>query len=113
MDTNQTTPASVVADTIPAVAAKETIHRMNLREFLAKTEGRLVGLDFVKADGSDRKMTARYGVHKHLRGGVNTVEGIDRPYVTMFDMNAVGYRAVNLATVSCVRSNGRVIEVIG
>ena len=111
MDTTSTIVDINIASAKPV--AKETIHRMNLREFLTRNAGQLVGLDFVKADGSDRKITARLGVRKHLRGGVNTVEGQDRPYITMFDMSVLGYRAVNLATVSCVRSNGRAMAVIG
>ena len=89
------------------------IHRVNLRQFLESRDGQLVGLDFIKADGADRKMTCRLGVRKHLKGGVNTVEGADRPYLVMFDMQAAGYRSVNLATVTCVRANRRTYEVIG
>lgn len=112
MDTIQTNTA---VENVPTVAPKtpEQIHRVNLREFLRSTGGKLVGIDFVKADGSDRFMIARLGVRKHLKGRVNTVEGTDRPYLTMFDMDVAGYRSVNLATVSCVRSSGRRYDVIG
>ena len=102
-----TAPAAIQAQ------ADNEIHRVNLREFLRSANGSLVGLEFTKLDGSERKMAARLGVRKHLKGGVNTVEAQDRPYMVMFDMQAKGYRAVNLATVSCVRANRRVYRVVG
>jgi hypothetical protein len=53
------------------------------------------------------------GVRKHLNGGKNTVEAQSRPYLTMFDMKNSGYRAVNLATVSRVRANGKEFAIVG
>jgi hypothetical protein len=52
-------------------------------------------------------------VRKHLNGGKNTVEAQSRPYLTLFDMKNSGYRAVNLATVSRVRANGKEFAVVG
>ena len=72
----------------------------------------MFGVNFTKKDGSDRKMLAKLGVHKYLKGGQNKVVKCENNYVTVFDMKAVGYRTVNLATVKSLRVRGVEYEVI-
>lgn len=46
------------------------VHRINLKDLLHKQVGRFVGVDFIKKDGSARKLNGRLGVVvKHLKGG--------------------------------------------
>lgn len=103
--------------TVSAVArpAKQTadLRRVHLQDFLVKQAGRFVGLDFVKVDGSDRSLSGRLGVRKHLKGGTSTVSGSDRPYLVVYDVKAKGYRAVNLETVSVVRAQNTVYTILG
>lgn len=89
------------------------LHRVNLEQFLRKQVGRFVGLDFVKVDGTGRSLNGRLGVTKHLKGGTNTVQANDRPYLVVYDVKTPGYRAVNLATVSMVRAQNTRYHVIG
>jgi len=86
--------------------------RENLKEALKNTKGRFFGVEFYKKDGSVRRMNARLGVKKHLRGGTNKVEAPDRPYVTVFDIPTKGYRTVNLHTVTKVHLDGEEYEVV-
>ena len=60
-----------------------------------------------------RKLNGRLGVRAHLRGGVNTTVADSRPYVTVFDVRALEYRAVNMATVCSVRADRHVYSIIG
>ena len=52
---------------------------------------------FLKKDGSVRKMNARVGVTKHLKGGESTLDATK--YVTVFDVTKGEYRAVNRETI--------------
>lgn len=89
------------------------VHRTYLRDFLYARKGRFVSLDFIKVDGSQRKLTGRLGVKKFTRGGVNPAIRQDRPYLVVYDTQKKGYRNVNLDTVSCVRCNHVEHSVIG
>lgn len=101
-------PTSV--DQVPSVSAASpasnpALHRVNLKDFLYHLKGGFVSVDYVKCDGSKRTLVGRLEVRKHLKGGVNKTVALDRPYLTMYDVQNNGYRTVNLATVSKVRAN--------
>lgn len=91
---------------IPAVSE---IHRVNLRAFLASQGGKFVAIDFFKKDGAQRSMTCRLNVED--AGGQNNVEALDRPYLTVFDVQAGGFRTINLSTVYRLRANGAVYDI--
>ena len=100
------------AKKVPAPLIYGEIHRTRVREFLRQQEGKFVRVDFVKKDGSERTLVGRLGVTSLLKGGVNNVERLDRPYITMFDAQTNGYRAVNLATVQQVHAARKCLTVI-
>lgn len=79
-------------------------HRLEiLNQIVAETKGRIFSATFIKKDGTPRNITARLGVHKNQHGGTNTLAGYEQ-YITVFDMQADGYRALNLETlkrISC------------
>lgn len=91
----------------------QNLHRVQLKSFLKSLGGKFVSLEFVKLDGSVRKLTGRFGVKAHLAGGENLVEAEDRPYLTVFDTVAKGYRTINLATVKNVRACNRTFAIVG
>lgn len=111
----QTVPAEKAASAVTAAKAETQIqiHRVNLKEFLRAQADRFLTVEFVKQDGSYRKLTGRFQVRKHLKGGDNKTVAIDRPYMTIFDVQAAGYRTINLETVSKVRACGMDLSVIG
>ncbi len=88
------------------------IDRVNLKEFIEKTNGKLFAVIFTKKDGTKRKMVARLGVKKNLKGGFNSLEGKSKPYKTVYDVQAKGYRAVNLKTTEEVHVNGEIWKVV-
>ena len=92
---------------------QKELHRVNLGKFLTAQSGKFVGVDFIKQDGCHRSLNGRLGVRKYLSGGQNKVEAADRPYLVVYDVKTAGYRAVNLATVSCVRAQNCVFSLVG
>lgn len=67
------------------------------------SRGRVFGISFVKKDGSTRKMTARLGVTKYLKGTGTRV--ITKPEnLVVFDMVVREYRTVPLSNVFEIRS---------
>jgi hypothetical protein len=99
-------------DAADQVVPAEKLHRMNLKSFLEGLNGKMVGIDFIKQDGSARALTGRLGVTAPLKGGQNKVEAPDRPYLTVYEVGT-GYRTVNLETTSRVRANGKVYDIVG
>lgn len=83
---------------------------------LRDTKGRLFTVTFVKKDGSERKLTGRLGVTKHLVGGENTVKHL-KQYLTVaeFGNKSVGgkvvYRNVNLESILSAKIGGKVYVV--
>ena len=77
---------------------------MFIESVLKATQGKFFTVVFVKKDGTTRVMNARLGVSKHLKGGQSTLDSAQ--YLTVYDMQAEGYRAVNLSTIISVTCGG-------
>jgi len=75
-----------------------------LDEIILNSGGKFVTITFTKKDGSERVLTGRLGVTKHLKGGVSTLNADQ--YITIYDVQSEGYRAVNRATIKSVKCNG-------
>lgn len=108
----QQTTAIQTPTTLPN-AATMSLHRLKLSELLAAQAGKFVGIDFIKKNGFARSLNGRLGVHKHLAGGEATVGTPAQVYLTVFDVQRRGYRAVNLATVRRVRARNTTWEIVG
>ena len=73
-----------------------------LRNLLDNTKGKLFSVHFIKKDGSLREMVCRNEVTKGTVGGSNGHE--DKPHLyTVYDVQAQGFRSVNLTTVKRVK----------
>ena len=114
-DTNTVTSETILnaAGIIQSVREPVNLSRVNLKNFIESQDGRILSLDYIKVDGNKRKLIGRLGVKSHLKGGINKVMRIDRPYLTMFDMQAKEYRTVRLDTVSSVRAKGVTYIITG
>ena len=75
-----------------------------LDKLILESKGRFVSVTFKKKDNTLRTLNGRLGVSKHLRGGVSTLN--PETYITLYDMAAKGYRAVNRATIQSVTIGG-------
>ena len=70
-----------------------------LRKMIESSGGKFINVEFVKKDGTHRKLNARMGVVKHLRGGQSTTAHKSN-LITVFDVQKNAYRSVNLDTVT-------------
>lgn len=77
---------------------------LSLSTVLENTNGRFFTVEFTKKDGTVRKMNARLGVKKHLKGGDCTLNR--EQFIIVFDMQAKGYRAINRDTILTVSCDG-------
>jgi hypothetical protein len=90
------------------------LNRNKLADVVRGTNGGFFGVDFIKKDGTLRRMTCRKGVYKveELKGKGSTVDRPDTPYVTVWDVVKRAYRVINLQTVQALRFNGNEFVVL-
>ena len=80
---------------------------MKIDDLLLSSDGKMVSVQFVKKDGTLRTLNGRLGVKKHLKGGVSTLD--HNQYVTIYDVQNKGYRAVNRKTIVGLRIGGLIV----
>lgn len=78
---------------------------MNKEKIIELVGNKFFTISFIKKDGTLRKMNARLGVTKHLKGGKKSYNPDDFNYLTVFDLAKKQYRTVNLNTVKEVKAN--------
>ena len=71
---------------------------MNRDQILA-TNGRFFSVSFIKKDGTTRKMTARLGVKKDIKGVGLKFNPTERNLIVVFDIHKKAYRMINLSTI--------------
>ena len=77
-----------------------------LDKIIESTNGRFFTVCFVKKDNTERLLTGRLGVTKHLKGGKSTID--NTKYITVYDTRAKGYRAINRDTIKFIHFQGKV-----
>lgn len=87
------------------------VSRFKTDEIIKSTNGKIFSCEFIKKDGSLRKMVARLGVAKNLKGGKNG-ESEKNSLITVYDMVANAYRMINLETLTALKVAGVSYEVI-
>lgn len=87
------------------------VSRFKVDEVIKSTHGKIFSCEFIKKDGSLRKMVARLGVAKNLKGGSNGASA-KNSLVTVFDMVACSYRMINLSTLTALRVAGVNYKVV-
>ena len=80
-------------------------------EAIEATRGKIFSCTFIKKNGAARKMIARLGVHKHLKGGDNGA-GSHNSLITVYDMVIGAYRMVNLETLTNLKASGNSYQVV-
>lgn len=88
------------------------VNRFKVVSLLNDCEGKFVSIVFTKKDGTIRKLTGRLGVRSYLKGGENRTVRDDNSYLTVFDVQKLAYRTVNLETVHSIRAKGTLYEVV-
>lgn len=92
----------------------KTIKRAEAAEMIRQSNGAIFGVDFIKrTTGELRKMTARLGVKKHLKGGVAAYDAAAKDLIFVYDLTAEGYRTIALDAITELRIGGEQYSVEG
>ena len=78
---------------------------MNTKQWIESTRGRFFTVEFVKKDGSNRKMLARTGVKKGLVGAGRSTQ-LAENLLCVYDVQAKDYRTVNCDNVISFKCGG-------
>ena len=97
-----------MTNTDPSARAetKETV----VNALVKQTKGRFFAVEFIKKNGERRKMIARTGVTRHLKGGERSYDPEPVGNFIVFDTVAKGYRTINMSTVVSMTVNGERIN---
>lgn len=83
----------------------QTFDLKDAKRKLQNSNGRLFWVIFVKKDGTTRRMLARLGVKKYLRGGSLAYDPDKYGLLVVFDMQKCAYRMINLNTIKYAQVN--------
>jgi len=78
------------------------MNRLQKKSLIDFIGPRIFTVTFTKKNGDLRKMNCRLGVRSPLKGGENTTRYLPQ-YLTVFDMQKLAYRNVNLDTILDVK----------
>ena len=68
--------------------------------------GKIFFVEFLKKDGSSRRMTARRSVRKGVNGKGMNYSPLGKGMLTVFDMDKGEFRMVNLTKIKTFSANG-------
>jgi hypothetical protein len=68
--------------------------------------GKIFKVSFIKKDNTERTMVCRFGVTKHLCGGVNPCAHMEN-IITVFNMQKNRYRNINIETIKSIKGCGK------
>ena len=72
-------------------------------------DGKFFGVEFVKrTTGEMRQMQARIGVTKHLKGGAKKFDDASKNLLTVFSMDANGYRSIPIDAIQSLTVKGTI-----
>lgn len=69
-------------------------------------DGKIFSATFTKADGTERRVVARLGVTKHLKGTGKKFDDAEKNIVTCWDFTCSGYRSFRVDRLHSVRAHG-------
>lgn len=78
-----------------------------LKEVLA-TDGKFFSVEFIKKDGSYRKMNCRIGVKKGVKGTGMSYDPIKNGVLPVWDLQKDAFRMINLKTIKKI--NGKKVS---
>lgn len=97
------------------MSKSKTIRTVARQHFLSafmheSNDGRIFTIEFVKKDGSLRKLNGRRGVRQGTNGRGMKYNPIKRGLLPVFDMQKMGWRMVNFDTIVSYTIHGRKVE---
>lgn len=86
----------------------QRVHVTRAAEVLKSSGGHIFSVTFRKrTNGEIRKMVARFGVAKNLKGTGQRFSTAEKGLLTVFDMEKHAYRMINLPDLISARINGQ------
>ena len=85
--------------------------KKELKDLKVLVANKIFSVVFTKKDGSDREMVCRLGVTKHLKGGEKSYDSDALNYLTVYDMQAEGYRTINVNTLKKIKVDGVTYDI--
>lgn len=82
------------------------MNTQSITELIKSTKGKFFSVEFVKRDGSVRKMTARLGVRKGITGKGLAFNPAERDLMVVWATDKKNYRFINLKTITALKVNG-------
>ena len=79
---------------------------MKIKDMKKLLGNKFFTVTFTKKDGSLRKMNARLGVTKHLKGGTKRYDAEARNMLTVFDVTKGAYRTVKVDNIKQIKAKG-------
>lgn len=89
----------------------KVLSRVRLEGKLKDNNGKFFACEFLRKDGSLRKMSCRTGVKKHLKGGKNNSQKDSNGLIVVWDREVEQYRTLNLETVISINMRGEKYRV--
>lgn len=90
----------------------KTIDTIKAAELMSDTNGQVFSAVFTKKDGTDRHMTCRTKVTKHLKGVGAKYDAKAKGLFCVFDMHKKAYRMINLNSLKSIQINKNVYIVL-
>jgi hypothetical protein len=96
-----------------AIDTGKVLSRLEAKDLINRTDGKIFGVKFTKKNGEERVMSARLGVDSHKRGGSLRYEPNEKGLVPCWDMNVEGngYRMIPLDRLEELQVNGLKYDV--
>jgi hypothetical protein len=70
-----------------------------MKEQILSKGNKIFSVTFIKKDGSTRRMVARLGVRKGVKGVGMSFSPSEKNLMVVFDMHKRGFRMINLETI--------------
>lgn len=81
----------------------EIVTKEEAAKLAMNTRGKLFDVVFRKKNGDIRRMNARTGVKKHLKGGELSYDPLEKGLLPVYDVRKKAYRMINLNTITSIR----------
>lgn len=80
---------------------------LTITEVKQRAKGHFFSVEFVKKDGTLRKMCCRLGVKKYLHNGKLKYNPEEQGYLVVWDRSKKDYRNVNIHTIKKLKIGGQ------
>lgn len=82
---------------------------LRLDGIIERNAGKIIGITYMKKDGSVARMNGIYGVRRFLKGG--SFKGDPSLYIVMWDVAKRDYRSVNRTGIMEIRAGNQVYRI--